>query len=572
MTAATDPNSPSSCRVDAGPWAAPMGYQQESMPLPREVESLSKKTKMSSRVGGARHSVTLALVICIFVASYSLLDIDDLLLRVQTSLGYIPSATAQTQQLGATTSVSKTLAASQCQGGMQRNSSTDREGREDQQLADEDDDSATCVGRRIYIYKLPPQFNQKLIENCENQQGWARMCDDLSNQGLGAPFDVPESDPSAHLLLPTSAWCKTNQFSLELLFHERLKKYPCLTENPERATMSYIPFYSALDLTPKLFEPSVAVRDRLSERLVGWLQSNSHWERSRGNKHVMVLGRIVWDYVRPEKASQPSSWGNALVSLPEFWNVTKLSIERNPWDSEQMAVPYPTSFHPSSDAEMVAWQSTIRTAQRDKLVVFVGSPRHNKVPGTELRHELMRQCNSTNRSENNNNNNTMSQASASNQNSRCTMVLCNVVKCALNPQAPIRAFLESVFCLQPPGDSATRKSLFDCLLAGAIPVLFDNMTAAKQYQWHLPRDTASYAITIDPKHVVAGELDVANKLLEVPKEVIATMQATIIDMLPRLIYKKPGPKLFEQSLTSSKDAFDHTIDHLLQKIHAHVTI
>lgn len=152
------------------------------------------------------------------------------------------------------------------------------------------------------------------------------------------------------------------------------------------------------------------------------------------------------------------------------------------------------------------------------------------------------------------------------------MVLCNVVKCALNPQAPIRAFLESVFCLQPPGDSATRKSLFDCLLAGAIPVLFDNMTAAQQYQWHLPRDTASYAITIDPKQVVAGELDVANKLLEVPKEVIATMQATIIDMLPRLIYKKPGPKLFEQSLTSSKDAFDHTIDHLLQKFHAHVTI
>jgi hypothetical protein len=72
--------------------------------------------------------------------------------------------------------------------------------------------------------------------------------------------------------------------------------------------------------------------------------------------------------------------------------------------------------------------------------------------------------------------------------------------------------------------------------------------------------------------VVAGELDVANKLLEVPKEVIATMQATIIDMLPRLIYKKPGPKFFEQSLTSSKDAFDHTIDHLLQKFHAHVTI
>ncbi len=85
-------------------------------------------------------------------------------------------------------------------------------------------------------------------------------------------------------------------------------------------------------------------------------------------------------------------------------------------------------------------------------------------------------------------------------------------------------------------------------------------------------EASSFASWVHHVQVVAGELDVANKLLEVPKEVIATMQATIIDMLTRLIYKKPGPKLFEQSLTSSKDAFDHTIDHLLQKFHAHVTM
>ncbi len=84
-------------------------------------------------------------------------------------------------------------------------------------------------------------------------------------------------------------------------------------------------------------------------------------------------------------------------------------------------------------------------------------------------------------------------------------------------------------------------------------------------------EASSFASRVHHVQVVAGELDVANKLLEVPKEVIATMQATIIDMLPRLIYKKPGPKLFEQSLTSSKDAFDHTIDRLLQKFHAHIT-
>jgi hypothetical protein len=206
--------------------------------------------------------------------------------------------------------------------------------------------------------------------------------------------------------------------------------------------------------------------------------------------------------------------GYALLSLPELWNVTKLSIERNPWDSEQMAIPYPTSFHPASDVEMVAWRSTIRNAKRNKLVVFVGSPRYNKVGGTDLRRELMRQCSGAGNgtwSDRDNDTTTAAAAAAGIANSNrtkdpsrsCTMVLCNVVGCARNPQAPIRAFLEAVFCLQPPGDSATRKSFFDCLIAGGIPVLFDNMSAAQQYQWHLPRNTSSYAITFNRKQVRA---------------------------------------------------------------------
>lgn len=454
-------------------------------------------------------STTPALVICFFVALYTtLVNVEHLLgLRDVQTATLPPTSSLQSQGAGGIIRVFLGNASS-------TNGTVEEERRPDHRGS-----RAACAGRQIYVYKLPPQFNQKLIESCGSQPGWRNMCYDLSNQGLGAQFDVPESDPLANVLLPRTAWFKTNQFSLELLFHERLKAYPCLTDDPEQAAMSYIPFYSALDLTPKLFENSVAVRDQLSERLVGWLQSNRHWETSGGKKHIMVLGRIVWDYVRPVNAFKPgAAWGNALLSFPELWNVTKLSIERNPWDSEQMAIPYPTSFHPASDVEMVAWQSTIRNAKRNKLVVFVGSPRFNKVGGTDLRRELMRQCSgagnadaTTPWSDRDNNTTTAAAAAAGIANSNrtkdpsrsCTMVLCNVVGCARNPQAPIRAFLEAVFCLQPPGDSATRKSFFDCLIAGGIPVLFDNMSAAQQYQWHLPGNTSSYAITFNRKQVRA---------------------------------------------------------------------
>jgi hypothetical protein len=511
-----------------------------------------------------------ALVICFFVALYTtLVNVEHLLgLRDVQTATLPPTSSLQSQ--GPSGLVRVFLGnASSTHGGTV----------EEERRPDHRDSVAACAGRQIYVYKLPPQFNQKLIESCGSQPGWRNMCYDLSNQGLGAQFDVPESDPLANVLLPRTAWFKTNQFSLELLFHERLKAYPCLTDDPEQAAMSYIPFYSALDLTPKLFENSVAVRDQLSERLVGWLQSNRHWETSGGKKHIMVLGRIVWDYVRPVNAFKPgTAWGNALLSFPELWNVTKLSIERNPWDSEQMAIPYPTSFHPASDVEMVAWRSTIRNAKRNKLVVFVGSPRYNKVGGTDLRRELVRQCSGAGNgtwSDRDNDTTTAAAAAAAgiaNSNrtkdpSRsCTMVLCNVVGCARNPQAPIRAFLEAVFCLHPPGDSATRKSFFDCLIAGGIPVLFDNMSAAQQYQWHLPRNTSSYAITFNRKQVVSRELDIVKRLLEIPHEVITSMQATINDMVSHFVYQKPGSKL------AIKDAFDYTIDHLLQKFGAHVTI
>ncbi|XWS09224.1 hypothetical protein CRYUN_Cryun40dG0067200 [Craigia yunnanensis] len=36
----------------------------------------------------------------------------------------------------------------------------------------------------------------------------------------------------------------------------------------------------------------------------------------------------------------------------------------------------------------------------------------------------------------------------------------------------MRVFQSSIFCLQPLGDSYTRRSIFDSILAGCIPVLF----------------------------------------------------------------------------------------------------
>lgn len=46
------------------------------------------------------------------------------------------------------------------------------------------------------------------------------------------------------LLPDQSSWFNTGVYSLELLIHQRLRRHPCLTKDPTRAQLFYIPFYA----------------------------------------------------------------------------------------------------------------------------------------------------------------------------------------------------------------------------------------------------------------------------------------------------------------------------------------
>ena len=53
---------------------------------------------------------------------------------------------------------------------------------------------------------------------------------------------------------------------------------------------------------------------------------------------------------------------------------------------------------------------------------------------------------------------------------------------------PLELSLRSVFCFQPIGDLMTRKGLFDSILLGCIPIVFDPLTAEVMYTWHWEED------------------------------------------------------------------------------------
>ncbi|KAG0557708.1 hypothetical protein KC19_11G151200 [Ceratodon purpureus] len=395
-----------------------------------------------------------------------------------------------------------------------------------------------CDGRRIFIYQMPVEFNEQLARNCHNWSGWRSMCEDISNLGFGVNIPLRKSDPMTSLLQPPSAWYRTEQFTLEVAIHERLKTHSCLTTNPDEASLFYIPFYHSLDLIRTLYlNDNLSARDLLGQRFVKWISTQAPWQRHQGHRHVLVLGRIYWDYIRG--IGTDSTWGSNLLTLPELGNVTKLFIERSPWKSDTVGIPYPTSFHPGSETDLRAWQHTVRTSKRHQFASVAGGTRTKKLTGS-IRDEVFKQCaNST----------------------KCKQVRCTHELCVTKPQTIIQMGLESVFCLQPPGDSPTRKGIFDSLQAGCIPVLFHEHQAVQQYLFHLPGNGLSYSVMIPQDDVAVNHYDVMDHLSRIPRSRIKKLQANIIKLLPQLLYRNP---VLTGEYTS-KDAVDVAIDGLLER-------
>ncbi|KAL3680261.1 hypothetical protein R1sor_023217 [Riccia sorocarpa] len=391
-----------------------------------------------------------------------------------------------------------------------------------------DDD---CRGRYLYVYELPEMFNERLVENCRSLTMWTNMCNEIINEGFGPPLKDPEG------IFQGSAWHATNQFNLELIYHSRIRRHKCLTDDSSKANAFFVPFYSGLEVMPHLWDgANITERDYVPQSLETWLLARPEWKRLHGHDHFMTAGRITWDFRR--RTDEENDWGNKLLLLPGIMNLTTLLIEASPWHSNDYAVPYPSYFHPSTDEQIISWQSFVRGVKRSSLFCFAGAPRPEI--DASIRSQLMLHCRDS---------------------PYCNLLACGKSsgKC-FSPSNVMKLFKESVFCLQPQGDSFTRRSIFDSMLAGCIPVFFHVYTAYAQYGWHFPEDRASYSVFIDEELVRAGNISVEETLRSIPSEKIEKMRDTVISLIPRIVYAKPESKL------GVKDAFDVTLDGIHARI------
>ncbi|KAL6342477.1 hypothetical protein AAG906_011167 [Vitis piasezkii] len=299
---------------------------------------------------------------------------------------------------------------------------------------------------------------------------------------------------------PNKSWFATDQFLLEVIFRTRMKDYKCLTNDSAMASAVYVPFYAGLEISRHLWGFNASVRDAVSNDLIKfWRMPNNE-----------------------------SFWGSNFLRLPESENMTILGIESSHGADNDFGIPYPTYFHPSHDSEVFEWQNSMRRKRRQYLFSFAGADRPQD--GDSIRGEMMNQC-------------------------RASRDKCKLLDCAFDKKNNCKTI--SVMQM----DSFTRRSTFDSILAGCIPVFFHPVSAYRQYLWHLPKEHTKYSVFIPMNYIKEGIVSIEKVLLGIPEQRMLAMREEVISLIPKIIYANPSSKL-----ETIEDAFDISIREVLQRV------
>lgn len=117
-------------------------------------------------------------------------------------------------------------------------------------------------------------------------------------------------------------------------------------------------------------------------------------------------------------------------------------------------------------------------------------------------------------------------------------------------------YLRAVFCLQPPGDTATRSGIFDSIVSGCIPVLW-NSTTLLQYELHLP-NPAAISLSVPEEHQLDA-LPWLAQLLATDLPRILQMREEIRKLAPRCQYSVLGGRPAAIPVDQPWDALEHAL-------------
>lgn len=277
-----------------------------------------------------------------------------------------------------------------------------------------------------------------------------------------------------------------------------------------------------------------------------------------GAKNCIDFRRYSTQYTTQNTVILTRFMPSLLYTYRLCWNCTKLAIDDymfiaadRTYEMEQRganwhAIPFPSDYHYNSTGNVhISPPWTRASIPRKTIISFTGSPRRYNDQATLIREALIIQC-------------------------KTRPTACQHGSYKHDGESPNQRARESVFCLQPPGDMPTRKSLFDAVLSGCIPVLFHPLTAKYMYEWHFGQKVwdeigLHFDSLQENKDIIAQKLNVIKILEDVffnKSSLVLMKQQRIAEVAHTLQYSLITEAHNDVGV-KKRDAYDVAMDNVL---------
>lgn len=369
----------------------------------------------------------------------------------------------------------------------------------------------------FYMYDLPEEFWWRWPVN-----GTEKVCTEngyLSNvhaeySGIGVP------------IIPEDGLFLTWHFSMFSSLYNRFKRSSRRTKDPSKASMFIIPYDLGLDgyLDPNTCANRRSCTNGLVGKLRIFLAKMPYFARNNGADHVLLwsLGQYhPW----PRSACDTFMMQDcAKCTLSCYW------MDHTKAENRFVSMPFPAAYHYWDGIKNLPWNTSL-ASQRNMTAVYLGSTLTLNPWHTKIRRAMAAQCN--------------------------VSVHCHWKKIAHSSIDNsigdlLSVYKKAVFCLCPPGDDPARKAVFDAIVSGCIPVIFEVATLYNQYPWHIGEQAAlDVSVYIPGGAMRSGKIDFMSVLMAIPSEVIRKKQQALAELAPRVQYAIPPYHLL-------RDKYDET--------------
>lgn len=313
---------------------------------------------------------------------------------------------------------------------------------------------------------------------------------------------------------PDNGLFLTWHFSMFSSLYNRFKRSKRRTFNPDEASIFIIPYDLGLDGYLKNYNCQNSRRCTygLPQKLQSQISLSPHWQRHQGADHV-----VLWSLGQ----YHPWPHNGCDIFMRDFCGKCTFTcywMDSTKPESRFISLPFPSAYHWWDGIKNLPWDLG-NAPLRNLTAVYLGSTQTLNPAHTKIRRAMTNQCNVSTECH-------WKQIAHTSKDSHIGNYL--------------EVYKQAIFCLCPPGDDPARKAVFDAILSGCIPVIFEKATLYNQYPWHIGESAAlDISVNIPGALVRNGKLNFMSVLLSIPPEVIRLKQEALARVAPRVQYAVP---------------------------------